>query len=113
MDDGNGDHLEAFGANVERSIANAIFEDLYEETDANLALRKALLLVIFLSQDKVTKTVRQVYAELLDDLFEPLASHFVDHNHPFFRDFVIGRRVDNEGNVMLALPPEIMDFFGA
>lgn len=89
-------------------IADSLMEELDSEDDESVALRKALLLLIMLVQDEAPPTGTAIIQKLLTE-FPPLSEYFIRNDFQLLRDLMIGRRIDDNNNLVLTMPREYAD----
>jgi hypothetical protein len=84
-------------------------KDLAGETDESLALRKALLTLIMLTQDGAGSVAKEFIEYLVTD-FPAVADHFsATHDHPLFTKHTVGRRRSDKEGVVLSLEKTLVD----
>src|SRR6267142_4591298 len=98
--------LELFRARLMREVK----ADLSREKDDRLALRKALLSLIMMTQDGAGPIGKQ-FIEYLIQEFPPLAGHFsATHDHPIFGEHKVGRRYSKDQGLVLSIAKKIAEF---
>jgi hypothetical protein len=75
---------------LDRAVVEAVIPDLSAEPDEQVALRKALLALIQLTQDEVSEDV-SAFVDYLLYAFPPLSGSFVDDRQPFISDEEVTR----------------------
>ena len=83
-------------------LSRLMMNELERESDEASALRKALLLLILLVQDDASACGKEL-TEYLLTAFNPLAAHFKEHAHPFYKDEIVGRARDQNDQVILVV----------
>jgi hypothetical protein len=84
--------------------------DLAAEPNEQLALRKALITLIMMTQDGATPIAKK-FIEYLIQEFPPLARYFSGtDDHPFLDNHTVGRRYsEDDGGIVLALKKNLVD----
>jgi len=86
-----------------------IRKDLAGETDDRMALRKAMLTLIMLTQDGAGRVAKEFIEFLITD-FPALSDHFsATHDHPLFAKNTVGRRHSDDEGVVLSLDKTLVD----
>ncbi len=84
-------------------------KDIDDEKDESLALRKALLTLIVMTQDGAGQIAKK-FIEYLITEFPALADHFsTTHDHPLFAKHKVGRRHSDSEGVVPSLEKTLVD----
>lgn len=75
----------------ETALLELAMGDLRATEDPQLALRKALLVLLFITGDDAEREHRGIFRSFLLALFPPLAEQFVNHRHVLFGDVQVMR----------------------
>ncbi|OGC62582.1 hypothetical protein A2264_01105 [candidate division WWE3 bacterium RIFOXYA2_FULL_46_9] len=89
-------------------LTRLIMGELEREPDEVVALRKALLLLILLVQDDASPCGKELTEYLLLG-FQPLAAHFKEQAHPFYKDEIVGRARDQNDQVLLVVSKTLVE----
>lgn len=89
-------------------LSRLMVDELQREPDEVVALRKALLLLILLVQDGASPCGKELTEYLLLE-FKPLAAHFKEHAHPFYKDEIVGRARDQNDQVLLVVSKTLVE----
>lgn len=91
-------------------LLKRVLRDLKSESDDHLALRKALLTLILMTQDDAGVPAQEFIKHLIRD-FKPLTEHFTSSgHHPLFSKHRIARRLSEDGrDVLLAMDRKLVE----
>lgn len=92
------------------AVVEAALADLSHEEDPVVALRKAVLVLLFLHDENAPPSIEALRRYLLLE-FPPLADAFRDHKHPLLGDEVLRARVGD--NVRLLIREKFGRFMAA
>lgn len=89
------------------NFSKALKQELLGEIESRIALRKAVLGIIFLIQQDQSQ-ILQDYIDFLLMTFPPLSEHFDDNKHPLINEEKI-MRARNEETISLLIRADFLE----